>query len=149
MNYNLATNANIVCKNGKSINFYSYNGTSYTQLLKLNTSNITCSYPLISSTIYTDTIDYNSCSSDLNIIFNGGYNFNVKNGSTNYLQVNTTNTTVNNNLIVSNFSTTGYVLVNNSSKVITQSNITTTMLNQLLANIFYPNIQKTNGDTTN
>ena len=43
------------------------------------------------------------------------------------------------------------MLVNNSSKVITQSSITTTVLNQLLANTFYPNIiiQKTNGDTTN
>ena len=152
MNYNLvSTDSNIVCKNGQSIIFNTYNGTTYTQLLKLNTSNITCSYPLISSTIYTDTINYNSSSSDLNIIFNSGYNFNIKNGATNYLQVNTTNTTVNNNLIVSNFSTTGYVLVNNSSKIITRLSITTTMLNQLLTNTFNPNIiiQKTNGDSTN
>ena len=51
LNYNLAIDRNIVCKNGQSIIFNTYNGTSYTQLLKLNTSNITCSYPLISSTI--------------------------------------------------------------------------------------------------
>ena len=93
LNYNLAIDSNIVCKNGKSIIFNTYNGTTYTQLLKLNTSNITCSYPLISSTIYTDIINYNSFSSDLSIIFNTGYNFNIKNGSNNYLQVNTTNTT--------------------------------------------------------
>ena len=64
MNYNLAIDSNIICKNGQSIIFNTYNGTTYTQLLKLNTSNITCSYPLISSTIYTDTINYNSSSSN-------------------------------------------------------------------------------------
>ena len=93
----------------------------HTQLLKLNTRYITCSYPLISSTIYTDTINYNSCPSDLNIIFNSGFNFNVKNGSTNYLQVNTTNTTINNNLIVSHFSGNNYWLYANSSKQIVEN----------------------------
>ena len=40
LNYNLAIDSNIVCKNGQSIIFNTYNGTTYTQLLKLNTSNI-------------------------------------------------------------------------------------------------------------
>ena len=48
LNYNSAIDSNIICKNGQSIIFNTYNGTTYTQLLKLNTSNITCSYPLIS-----------------------------------------------------------------------------------------------------
>ena len=30
LNYNLAIDSNIICKNGQSINFYSYNGSTYT-----------------------------------------------------------------------------------------------------------------------
>ena len=90
LNYNLNNDANLVCKSGYSFNFLSYNESSYTNILELNTSNIICNYPIISnSTLYTNTINYNSAA-DLNIFFNLSNNINFKNGSTNYLQINNT-----------------------------------------------------------
>ena len=54
-------------------------------------------------------------------------------------------------VVNTSYSASSYVLISNSSKQLVESTITVSELNQLLSNIFYPNviIQKTNGDTVN
>ena len=91
-------------------------GTSITQL----SFNINCNkaYCDIYLTVYTNS----------NIYF--------QTSNTTRLSINDTNTTISNNLLLSSYSGTSYVIINNTSKQLVESTITASQLNQLSNDTF-------------